>query len=439
MGDIIIPRDCILAFKTEATEGTAPTDTTTDVVIPEIGLTMTGFSRNWVDDNSMTGSLGHLKPHDGGPVEPELTVQLKVHGRSDAGVWEMSQMLEACGLEQSAGTLGTADTSPLTTTSFAFATGAGAAGHLCDVDLTGVGTETRRITSYTTGTATVWPPLSAAPTSGDALYPGYAYLLTSTQSAMKSGSAFLYFPNGQKVVLSGLRGNVVFTATIREPLMAEFTFSGIKAPVVTPGAIGYTPAPIGYGTAYPMVRGIFLKSYIPALVSGTPSTTSIPLTYTDGTTGEYTFYGTDDNQVANLIVDVGSSVYETKPIKSFDYATQTITLAVGDALSGAPSAGANAYIEHQTCLPDTLTFDLGHVFTRLDCAQEDDGWKKALFTELWMIVGSTRYNKFAICAPNIFRQEFELDLGGDFGMTNITAGSYTNSVAGNDELYITLL
>lgn len=65
--------------------------------------------------------------------------------------------------------------------------------------------------------------------------------------------------------------------------------------------------------------------------------------------------------------------------------------------------------------------------------------KNSIFTELWCIVGSTRGNKIAICAPNVFRQEYELDLGGDFGMVSINAGSYTQSVAGNDELFLTFL
>lgn len=461
---LIIPKETVHAFAVESVEGTAPSDAASDAMIPELGASITGFTRAWQDDNSMLGHIGHLKPHDGGPEEPGQVVTFKVHGKGSAGSPEIGPYMKCAFGSESVGVIGDADSTPLTTTSFAFATGSAAVGHLCDVDLTG-GTETRRILTYSTGTVTVWPPLSAAPAENDVLYPGVAYLLTSG-SSMSSGSGFWYFANGQKCVVSGLRGNVVFTAAIRQPLMAEFTMQGIKAPVLTPAAIGYTPAPVGWGISYPIVRGIFLKSYIPVLVGGSATTTSIPITKADGTAGDFTFYGTDDNQVDKLIVDVGSSVYETQPIKSFTYATQTITLDVGDALSGAPAEDATAYIEHQTCLPDTLTFDAGHVFTRLDCAQEDDSYvgqvltdrmatvswseyfadfmeaniaKNAAFTELWCIVGSTRYNKIAICAPNVFRQSYELDLGGEIGRVNIEAGAFSNSIAGNDELYVTFL
>jgi hypothetical protein len=65
--------------------------------------------------------------------------------------------------------------------------------------------------------------------------------------------------------------------------------------------------------------------------------------------------------------------------------------------------------------------------------------EQADFVDLWAIWGSTAGNKIAINVPNVFRQTFELDLGGEVGKVNIGGGSYANSVAGNDEMYLGFL
>jgi hypothetical protein len=155
---------------------------------------------------------------------------------------------------------------------------------------------------------------------------------------MLSGSGFFYFENGEKAILSGLKGNVIFTSAIRQPLMAEFAMLGSVAPVTSQAAIGYTPAVPGFGTAYPMCVGITLKAYIPCEVDTGATTTSIPLRYTDDSASSFEVTANTDK----LIVDYnGSASYETKTITAWNYNTQTATVA---ALSGAPSAGNAAYI-----------------------------------------------------------------------------------------------
>jgi hypothetical protein len=276
---------------------------------------------------------------------------------------------------------------------------------------------------------------------------------------MKSGSAFFYFENGEKCIMSGLRGNATLTFGIREPLLIDFAFNGIKAPVTSQTAIGYTWAPPGFAVAATMCLAVELRVYIPAKIKTATTTTSIILKYTDGLDS----YFEATAGVDKVICDVGSSVWETRLINTWTYATQTAAVT---AFTGDPADDSLCYLQRNICIPNTLTIDPGHVYTKLDCMNEADGWvgsrltsrestvtwdryfrsfvdyrllQKAAFVEMWAIAGSTRGNKVAVCIPNVFHQEHELDLGGEFGMVNMTGGAYSNSVAGNDEMYLTFL
>jgi hypothetical protein len=467
----IIPRKNVTAFKLEAVEGTAPTDAAGDAILPEAGTAPEGFGREWQDDETQTGTIGHFKPHDGGPVQPGHTIPIKFHGSGTHGVApEIGQMMQCAFGKESVSVADTVNAAPApTSTSFTLA-GAGTApvGHIMEVDTDGAGNyEPARVLTNVAGALTFWPPFQTVPTGTENVFAGVAYLLTSTFGEMKSGSSFTYFENGQKCILSGLKGNVTITAAVRMPLMLEFTFQGYVEPNVTPAAIGYTPAPVGFGIEYPMVRGIYFRAYYPLEVGAAATTTSIPLRNVDDTTSTMYATGTDNSGIDRLIVDVsGAGGWENKPIKTHDYATQTVTLDAGDALSGAPTAGYSAYIEKFFCINDTISFNVGHTVTALDCQgsnntrkgqrftdrltevewsqyftdfSEYNELKRAAFVDLWYAVGTDRGNKMYVNVPNAFRQEYALDLGGEFGIVNMTARGVQNSIGGDDEMYITIL
>lgn len=381
----IVPRITVTAFKLEATEGTAPTDAAGDALLPENGTGPEGFGREWQDDETQSGALGHFKPHDGGPVLTSHPINMKVHGSGTHGTApETGQMLQCSFGKESASTAGTVNAAPApTSTSFTTASGTAPVAHIMEVDTDGAGNfEPTRVLTNAAGALTFWPPFQTVPTGTEDFYAGVAYILTSTQGEMKSGSSFTYYENGQKCVLRGLKGNVTITATVRMPLMMEFAFQGYPEPVVTPAAIGYTPSPVGFGTAYPMVRGIYFRAYYPLEVDSGATTTSIPLRNVDDTASTLYATGTDNAGIDRLIVDVsGAGGWENKPIKNHTYATQTVVLDAGDALSGSPSAGYSAYLERFFCINDTISFNVGHTVTPLDCQGNANTRKGQRFTD----------------------------------------------------------
>jgi hypothetical protein len=463
-----VPKATKHSFKLETQEAVAPVDAASDSVLVNLAPTLRGFTKNWIPDNSMGGHLGRYRPLDGGPADDiGWDAQVKAKGSGTLGVApELSQYLQCSFGKVSVGVAGTVDASPTPTTTGATLTGATVqAGHLADIEMSGGDYETRRILSEAAGAVTWWPPTSEAPASGANVRPGVAYILTSTHSETKSGSGFFYFQNGEKLVMSGARGNARFTLGIRQPMLIDFAMQGIVIPAVSQTSIGYTWAPPDFAIVPPMCLGVALHVYIPALVGAGASSTSVPLTYPDGSTAYYE--ATD--AVANptnpdqLIVDVGSSVYETKDIATWTYSTQTATCT---ALGGTPSEGNNAYIRRIICIPDTLIFDAGHIYTRLDCMSATSGWsgqrltgreatvewseyfksfvdfrllQQADFIELHAVVGSTSGNKIAICAPNILRETYNPNFGGEYIMNSIAGGAYSNLTAGNDEMFLTFL
>jgi hypothetical protein len=334
-----------------------------------------------------------------------------------------------------------------------------AAGQLADLEIGTDTYETRRILTSSAGIITWWPPTSAAPSTGADVYPGVSYLLTSTLESYKSGTVFFYFQNGEKLTISGLKGNPVFTLGIREPMLIDFEFTGIKAPATSQTAIGYTWSPPDFLIIPEVCLVVEMRAYIPALVKTGSTATSILLKNLDGSASSFDAA----DAVDKLIVDIGSGVYVTKTITTWNYSTQTATVPT---VGGSPSAGANAYIQRTICIPKTLTIDPGHVFTRIECMAATDGWvsqqltdrnpkiswdtyfksfldyrllQQAATVEFWAVLGDTRGNKVALCIPNVFRQEFELDLGGEYGMVSLTGSAYANDSSGNNEMYLTFL
>jgi hypothetical protein len=460
----VVPQTTQHSFKVETTEGTAPTDAASDSVLPNISPTIKGLSRNWVDRNLMVGHLGRLRPLDGGPADDlgwDVQVEARASGTLNTAP-EIGQYLQCCFGKEAVGVNGTVQASPSPTTTGCTVSGATiVAGQVVDIQIAGGSTyEPRRILTESSGALTWWPPVSAPPGTGDTVRAGVSYILTSTQSEMKSGTGFWYFENGQKLVLAGGRGNAVFTLAIRNPMMIDFAMQSYVDPAASTAAIGYTWAPPDFEQVPPMILGIENRVYIPAEVAAGATTESVPLRFVSNDTS----YFEVDTATDKLIVDYsGSGGWETKDFATWTYATQTATCT---ALSGAPSEGNSAYIQRTICVNDTLKFDAGHTFTRKDCISAASGWtgqgltkrestyemskyfqsfadyhmlKQADFMELWAIAGSTSGKKIALCAPYALRQDFSLDLGGEFATTSISGGAYSNSAAGNDEMFLGFL
>ena len=468
---IIVSRTTKFAFKEEATFNTAPTDAAANSLLTNGICTPRGLGINWVANDGIVGHLGHLRPHNAGYKDDlGFDCQLQVKGSGTAGVApDIGDLLECSFGKETLGVASTVSASPTpTTVSATVAGGTIGVGQLADIEYATDTYQPARILTNATNALTWWPPVPAAPATGADVIPGVSYLLTSTPSEMKSGTGFWYFENGEKKYITGCRGNVKFAWKLKQPILADFALNGCGVgPTDTQTPIGYTWLPPYLSVMPPVVMGITLKVYIPAKVKTGSSTTSVLLKTTDGLTSY--FWATD--AVANpsnpdrLIVDVGASVWETKDIATWTYSTQTATCT---ALTGAPAADQNAYIEKRLCLPEAITFDPGHTVTRYDCATSTYGWagsqitareatvewgdyfksfmplwcqEQAMFTELWCYAGTTRGNKIVMCCPNVFNDEYTLDLGGDFG-TYSTKGQALGSANGataNTEMYLTFL
>jgi hypothetical protein len=468
----IVPRTTKFSFKKEAAGafGVAPTDAASDSVLTNNPATPRGLGRNWIPNDSIIGHLGRLRPHDGGAMDDiGFDAQLQIKGSGTAGVApECGQLLECSFGKESVGVAGTVAASPAPTTVAFTYEGASAdvpVGHLADIEISTGVYRTRRILTNAAKAVTVWPPLPSAPASGANVIPGVSYLLTSTPSEMASGTGFWYFENGEKLSISGNRGNPVFNLAIRQPIAVDFAMTACVEPVHSQTPIGYVWAPPGLLIMPPMCLGVDIKVYIPAKVAAGATTTSIPLKTTGGLTSYFEATDAVANSVApdQLIVDVGSGVWETKSIATWTDATQTATCT---ALGSAPAENQNAYIQRTICVNDALSFDPGHTVTRFDCMDSASGWansqisaretrvewssyfrsfidlrlqEQAAFTELWAIAGTTRGNKIAICCPNVFADTYELDMGGEFGTVTLGGGGHSNGLVGNQEMYVTFL
>jgi hypothetical protein len=456
----MLPKGSRMSFELETTEGTAATDDAKSSVLAEIGTSLRGIGVNWVERQYMAGHIGNYRPLNGG-LPDDLGYDLVYHAKASGThgtAPEIGKHLECSFGVKSVGVAGTIAASPAATTTGCTLTDATVApGHLIDLPI-GATFETRRVLTESSGAITWWPPTSAAPTSAATAYPGVAYLITSANASMKSGTARFYHQNQEIDTFTGCKGNVVFTLQIRQPMLMEFAMNGINYPLPAQAAIDYTWAPPDFLVVPQTCLSVYLRAYIPCEVAGGASTTSVPLRNIDNSTSFFEA----QNAVDKLIVNTGTA-YETKTIATWTYSTQTATVT---ALTGAPAEGAAAYIERLICIPDTIKIDTGHTFERQECMGATYGWSgqgfvnrlpmidwsryfkshedrrlmaNAAFVDFWAILGSTRGNKIALNIPNVFRQDYSLDLGGTYGMISMTGGGYTQSVAGNDEIFLTFL
>jgi hypothetical protein len=296
--------------------------------------------------------------------------------------------------------------------------------------------------------------LSVAPTAGYTVQPGSNYKLKSAASDFSSGAGFFYFNNGRKLVFTGCRGKVSMSLATAKPVEMAFDFDAMGA-AETVATVGYTPS-INTTRNPPICLGVTTYIYYSGAVTGTPSTTSVPLTSTvplDALAGDI------------LIVDTSataSPTWETKTVGTWTDATQTVTCS---ALTAAPTVGHSAYIRRSVSLPpiSTLKIDVTPKWDKVDAmiaaygvagmiptsrivaVAMDKYYRSTLDknmrdnvigTELWAIVGSTAGNIGAICIPRFVPKVADIKIADLMGLT-VSGEAYATS--GNDSIFMALL
>jgi hypothetical protein len=304
--------------------------------------------------------------------------------------------------------------------------------------------------TYAANLATWWPPVSAAPASGYAIQPGVKFALKSEHTDFTSGCGFFYFKNGTQYTFPGSRGKVKITLEVGKPLLMDWEFMALGYDADQAAALASPSTDIT--TAPPLCLGIFAH-YVYSAVgdsgSGTTSTILVADPPLEAAIGD------------TLIIDVGSSVYETQTLTGWDYDTQTATTA---AFGGALSEGEDAYIRR--CLEiQKLEIDLGMSWEMAQgmCASYGntaqipmdrvievtyDKYFKSdmelkmrdnlVAVEIMAVYGDVSGNIIAINMPNILRKSVEYKLDG-LQTESIKAQAYADSTTGDDEIFITYL
>jgi len=324
------------------------------------------------------------------------------------------------------------------------------AGHILRIQ-TGASTYQYALCKTYAGYAATWsPPVSVAPTAGYAIQPGVKYALKSSYADFTSGCGFFYFKNGTLYKFPGSRGTAKFTLEVGKPLLIDWEFGSLSYAHSQEAALA-SPS-VNMTTQPPLCLGIFAYFVYPAVGAAGSSTTSTILSATtplEAAIGD------------TLIIDKGSSVYETKTLTGWNFSTQTATTS---AFTGALSAGEDAYLrrcleiskleievmpEWETAMgmcnsygqtakipvsrAVNITYDK-HFKSDYELYARDN----LESVEIFAVYGNTSGNIIAFDLPNVLRKTVEYKLDGLQGET-ITGQAYADSTAGDDEIFITYL
>lgn len=444
------------AYEEEATEGTAETDAAADAILIKYGASLR-LGREIIDRELMTTSLSKLGHLVGGYDDCGFDITTEGKG---SGVQltkpEFADMLKGVMGSESVGVNGTVKAAPAPTTTGCTVTGTPTiiAGHIARIEVTAGNFEYARILTAGAPAADVavtwWPPTSAAPADGEDVQSGVAYILKSAGADFASGTGFFYTSNGAKFVFPGCRGTATLHLAVGQPLFIDWSMNALGY-IRSQGTSAYTPTPdVTYEP--PICLGITCN-YIYDAIGVTGSTTE-----------STKLSATSDLEAAAgdiLIIDVGSSVYETKSILTWTYATQTATHA---AFTGAIAADDDAYIVRNF---DISSLDIeiapewepiqamhgtyGPIAQRAVDRSINVNWDapfksdyelnardNLVAVEIFAIYGSTAGNIMALCMPNVLRRTADITFDRLQRITPV-AQSYADSYAGNNELFITYL
>jgi hypothetical protein len=437
-------------FEDEASEGDAPTFAGGDVILAQQGGEVK-LGRTIVDRNLMTGnldSLGHMVT--GYDATATFTTELKGSGTHGVAP-ETGDMFKNVFGAESVGIAGTVAASPSpTTTGCTTTSDTTVAGHIARVETAGTLHEYVRVLTSAAHAHTWWPPTTVAPDSGDDWFPGVAYLLKSARTDFTSGCIAAY-PGGSglKIVMPGARGKCKIRLKVNEPAYVDWEFKSLWYTIEQAAQLTTTPD-VTYKP--PICKGIITYWYYDGVGAAGSTTTSTVVSATppwEATTDDY------------LIIDVGSSVYETQKITGWTFATQTATTS---AFGGALSAGEDCYLRRNMEINNLeISIDPGwemanvssatyghkaQVATNRKVTVDFEKYFKSdyeylmrdnlMAVEIWAILGTISGRIIALNCPNVLYRDVSHNSDA-LSMVSVSAQSYMNSVAGNDTVLLTFL
>jgi hypothetical protein len=448
--------NCKAAYREETTEGTAPADSATgsEIVLRKDAVSW-GFDREIIDRPLMRGHLSKPAPLTGMISEAALTLPVYMHGGASGEDPDYGLVQKHCWGGRSVGVDGTVSASPSPTTTSCTLSGATiSAGHIARFPI-GSGYEYARILTESSGAITFWPPLTAAPSSSDTVNAGTAYLLKSAIADFSSGSAYFYNDSGPKRwIYSGLKGNAKYVFAVGQPVTIDFEMIGTGYDTPDYTAIGYTWTDPG-DPLPPRCLGITIDVLYKGTVASGSSTTAVKVS-------PYTGPGLEAEIGDDLVIDVGSSVYETVDITGVtNSGVDPVTL--GHAAVTAATEDLPAYIRRSICL-DALEMTVGNEKVVDNCMSSTNGPHKIFnvdrtvrvansgkrfkdfwdllardqgntYVDIWIIVGSTANNIQVINIPYAYPVEFGVKGGDGLMVAPVTYQAGTNTA--NYECFLT--
>lgn len=339
----------------EATEGTliAHTGATDAISITEDDLEL-NLNRNLLDPGYLTSSLGASAPQPGMWAD-DLGGQVGFYARGGASSPrpDYHVFLECLFGDEQSQAADTVAAGTLTTDEFTVTDDSKhEAGNLIRVQTAPTVFSIANVLTVPTGKLTVWPPLLESPAASDAIQAAYTYKLLDTGHPTMSMYSF-FEPAGAnqpRLAYAGCRPRTMsMNFTVGERIPMIFSFSGL-----TPyrDYTQDTQTPTYQTSPNPLITlGINGSFIYAATVTGSPSTTSTPISYPafETAVGDY------------ICVNVGSGVYEWRAITGVtgNAGASTVTIANTVDFSGAATLGETCYIRRVAgCAELGDSFDL---------------------------------------------------------------------------------
>jgi hypothetical protein len=408
MADMMILRNTKMSIVEEVTEGAAVAESANGAfyfTADELGI---NIDKETIEDGSITGSMTKLAPFSGRYNEDlGFTVKLQMRGKGTLAAPEWGLFMKSIMGQQNANTDNAVKATPTPTTTVITAN---VPNDFDEGQLLKINDEVIRLDDISAEVLTMSPPLSTTPTALDDIFAGISWMLSS--SAWPTFTAYVYFTSKtgrtRRCRYVGCRATSM-TLTMEVGQIIQMTYTVVAQDVLLDNtAQAVTPA-YDSTTKLLICKGIEGKALFSAVASGVPTQVQTILVAPNfrARIGDY------------IVIDVGSSVYETALILSVsgdEGEAQTIGHA---SVSVAASATDTVYIIHTACgyVTGTLEIAIEMEESPDDCMFASSGYSGRTFTAR---------------SVNITRQPYFEDWG-EFLMRDEVIGSLLEVVAGDSE------
>jgi hypothetical protein len=449
--DPMILRNTKMSVVKETIEGTAVAETANGAFIFLADELAFNLDKDMVESDEITGSLTETEPQPGMFSEDlGYTVKFYIKGAGTTkSAPEYALFMESIFGQQNANTDDTVAAAPApTTTEFTANSGSN---DFDEGQLVRINDEIVRLDDITGEALTCFPPLTTTPIALDDIEAGISWMLSS--DSHPTFTSYIYFKSksgrerrlrydGCRVVNCTMNFEVGTHATL------TFTIKSLN-PVYDDTAQAVTPV---YETTLKplMCTGIDGKTIFTATAKGVPTQTETILTAPPFQVAQNDY----------IIIDVGSSVFETVLISDVagnEGDDQTLTHA---SVSVAASAGDTVYVVHTACAHVRETLEIaiemedvaekcmfassgytGRSFTKrmvnITVAPFFEGWQEFLIRDevlgsaYQIVCGTVDTNIFTVYIPNQITGETSLNADDLMGV-DVTKKAVRDAVLGND-------